>query len=156
MLKGALIGCGFFAMNQMHGWRDLEGVEITAICDRDPDRLAAMGQVFGTPRRYTDAAEMLAQEELDFVDIATTVGAHRALVEMAAGAGLHTICQKPFAANLADARAMVAACEAAGVTLMVHENFRWQSAIRQAIEAVRGGAIGRPFFGRVSFRSGYD
>jgi predicted dehydrogenase len=39
---------------------------------------------------------------------------------------------------------------------MVHENFRWQSAVRKAIETVRSGAIGTPFFGRVAFRSGYD
>ena len=46
------------------------------------------------------------------------------------GAGIGVICQKPFATSLEDARAMVAACESAGVPLMVHENFRWQSAIR--------------------------
>jgi len=57
---------------------------------------------------------------------------------------------------MADARAMVAACETAGVPLMVHENFRWQSAIRRVREVLDEGAIGRPFFGRVSFRSAYD
>ena len=43
------------------------------------------------------AAEMVAKEKLDFVDIATTVGSHRALVELAAAHRLPTICQKPFA-----------------------------------------------------------
>ncbi|MEK1944403.1 MAG: gfo/Idh/MocA family oxidoreductase, partial [Ensifer adhaerens] len=38
-IKGALIGCGFFAVNQMHGWQDIANVEIVAICDRDPERL---------------------------------------------------------------------------------------------------------------------
>ncbi|MGP9804852.1 Gfo/Idh/MocA family protein [Paracoccus sp. NSM] len=156
MLNGALIGCGFFAQNQLHGWAGCDGARITAICDRDPQRLAATGERFGIARRYSDAAEMLAAEDLDFVDIATTVPSHRPLVEMAARAGLHVICQKPFADTLEDARAMVHAVEAAGRRLMVHENFRWQSPIRAAIEAVRGGAIGTPFFGRISFRSGYD
>ena len=99
---------------------------------------------------------MLAAERLDFVDIATTVPSHRPLVEMAAKAGLHVICQKPFAETMEDARAMVSAVAAAGHVLMVHENFRWQSAVRKVIETVRGGAIGEPFFGRISFRSGYD
>lgn len=66
------------------------------------------------------------------------------------------ICQKPFAENLADARAMVEAADNAGKTLMVHENFRWQSAVRRVIELVRSGRIGAPFFCRASFRSGYD
>lgn len=156
VLNGALIGCGFFAQNQMHAWAALPGVQIVAICDRDPARLAETAARFGIARIYTDAAEMLASERLDFVDIATTVGSHRALVEMAARAGLHVICQKPFAASMAEARAMVGAVQAAGKTLMVHENFRWQSAVRRVIDLVRQGAIGEAFFGRISFRSGYD
>jgi predicted dehydrogenase len=39
---------------------------------------------------------------------------------------------------------------------MIHENFRWQSPIRKLSEIVRSGAIGKPFWGRFSFRSGYD
>lgn len=152
MLRGGLIGCGFFAMNHLHAWRDLAGVEIVALCDRDPARLAEAAARFGIARTYVDAEAMLAAERLDFVDIATTVPSHRPLVEMAAAAGVDMICQKPFAASLADAHAMVAA--AAGRVLMVHENFRWQSAIRRARDEM--AAIGRPFWGRVSFRSGFD
>ncbi|MCZ0963824.1 Gfo/Idh/MocA family protein [Paracoccus benzoatiresistens] len=154
-MKGALIGCGFFAQNQMHGWAGIEGVEIVAVCDRDPARRNETATRFGA-RPYADAAEMLAAEDLDFVDIATTVASHRPLVELAAQAGVHVICQKPFAETMEDARAMIAAVDAAGKILMVHDNFRWQSAVRAAIQAVRDGAIGTPFFGRVSFRSGYD
>lgn len=155
-LRGGLIGCGFFAVNHMHGWRDAEGVGIEAICDRDPERLKAVGDQFGVEKRYADAAEMMAKEKLDFVDIATTVNSHRALVELAAGHGLPTICQKPFAPSLADARAMVEACRKAGVPLMVHENFRWQTPIRAVKAVIDAGEIGDPFFGRISFRSGYD
>lgn len=156
MLKGALIGCGFFAQNQMHAWQMIEGVQIVALCDMDQDRRDRTARDFGVARTYADAVQMMATEDLDFVDIATTVGSHRMLVQAAADAGLHVICQKPFAETMEDARAMVAAVEGAGRTLMVHENFRWQSAIRAAIAALKGGAIGTPFFGRVSFRSGYD
>ena len=155
-MKGALIGCGFFAQNQLHAWRDIEGVEIVALCDRDEERLNASAKAFGIERTYTDTAQMYADGGFDFVDIATTVSSHRPLVEMAAQAGVHIICQKPFAETMDDARAMVAAADAAGKTLMVHENFRWQSAIQAALKVVKSGAIGGPFFCRVSFRSGYD
>ncbi|MFO1210717.1 MAG: Gfo/Idh/MocA family oxidoreductase [Amaricoccus sp.] len=153
MLKGGLIGCGFFAMNHLHGWRDVEGAAIVALCDRDPARLAEAAGRFGIARTYADAGEMLA-EGLDFVDIATTVSSHRLLVERCAEAGVHIVCQKPFAETMADARAMVAAAAAAGRVLMVHENFRWQAAIRRAKAEM--AAIGQPFWGRVSFRSGFD
>jgi predicted dehydrogenase len=155
-LKGALIGCGFFSLNHLHAWHGIDGAQIVALCDSDRTRLNEVGDTFGIDRRYTDAATMLRDEPLDFVDIATTVQSHRALVELAAAAGVATICQKPFAPALTDARAMVEACREARVPLMVHENFRWQSAIQAVGKALREGAIGQPFWGRVSFRSAYD
>ncbi|SER86588.1 Predicted dehydrogenase [Tranquillimonas rosea] len=155
-MKGALIGCGFFARNQLHAWAEVPGAEIVALCDRDPARLDETARAFGISRTYADADEMLVREDLDFVDIATTVDSHRPLVELAARSGVHVICQKPIAPTMADARAMVAAVAESGKVMMVHENFRWQSPIRRAVEAVRAGAIGTPFFGRISFRSGYD
>ncbi len=156
MLRGALIGCGFFAINHLHGWRDARGAEIVAICDRSPERLRLAGEQFGIAARYSDAAEMLAREALDFVDIATTAPSHRALAELAASHGLAVICQKPFAPILADAKAIVASCDKAGVPLMVHENFRWQSPMQKVKAVLQAGEIGEVFWGRVSFRSAYD
>ena len=156
MIKIALIGCGFFARNQLHAWAGIDGAKVVALCDRDENRLNDAGNSFGIARRYTDAAAMFATGGFDVVDIATTVPSHRILVEMAANAGKHVICQKPVAQTLTDARHMVETVERAGRIMMVHENFRWQSPIRKVIDALRGGEIGTPFFGRISFRSGYD
>jgi predicted dehydrogenase len=154
--RGAVIGCGFFAINQMHGWQDLDEVEIVAICDRDPERLTIVGDEFGVARRYESAEQMFADGGFDFVDIATTVQSHKPLVELAARHKVPTICQKPFALSLGDAKAMVKAAEDAGIMLMVHENFRWQTPLIAVKQALDSGVIGKPYFGRVSFRSGYD
>ena len=155
-LRGALIGCGFFAMNQLEAWRDLDGVDIVALCDRDPARLDAAGERFGIGARYLDAVAMLREQRLDFVDIATTPPSHRALVELAAAHRVAVICQKPIAPTLEDARAMVEATTSAGVLMMVHENFRWQTPILAVKRALDANRIGTPFWGRVSFRSGFD
>jgi predicted dehydrogenase len=155
-LRGALIGCGFFAINHLHGWRDAKGAQIVAICDKSPERLKIAGDQFGIERRYSSAEKMLKSEKPDFVDIATTAPSHRALVELAASHGVAAICQKPFAIGLADAKAMVEACAKAGVPLMVHENFRWQSPIQAVKKVMEDGTIGKPFWGRVSFRSAFD
>src|SRR3546814_11430019 len=96
---------------------------------------------------------MLAAERLDFVDIATTPPSHRALVELAARHGVPVICQKPRAATLADAEAMVAACAAAGVAMMVHENCRWQAPIRARKAVIDAARIGTPFFAPFVCRS---
>ena len=121
-----------------------------------PERLQIAGEQFGIAARYADAAEMLAKEKLDFVDIATTAPTHRALCELAASHGVAVICQKPFAPTLDDAKAIVATCDRFHVPLMVHENFRWQSPMQKVKAILDAGEIGEVFWGRVSFRSAYD
>jgi predicted dehydrogenase len=154
VLRGAIIGCGFFARNHIHAWRELEGVEMVAACDLDARRARQFAGSHGIPATYTDPARMLAEQRVDFVDIVTQPHTHRELVEAAAGAGVHVICQKPLAPSLKDARAMVEVCRAAGVRFMVHENFRWQTPMRALREAAR--EIGPLFHAQISFRSGWD
>ncbi len=154
--RGALIGCGFFARNHMHGWAEAEGAEIVAVCDRDRTRADGFAADFAVPAAWDDAERMLAEVRPDFVDVATTVESHRPLVELALRHGALTICQKPFAASYADGRAMVDAAEAAGRPLIVHENFRWQNPLRLVRAEIAAGSIGDPTFARISFRHGYD
>ncbi|WP_287834739.1 Gfo/Idh/MocA family protein [Acidiphilium sp.] len=156
MLNGALIGCGFFAQNQLRAWAEAGDAGIVALCDRDAARLAATAARFGIARTYDDAAEMLARERPDFVDIATTVASHVPLVTLAARAGVPVICQKPFTETLAEAAGLVETCRRAGVPLMVHENFRWQAPIRAVRRVLDEGEIGQPFWARIAFRSAYD
>jgi predicted dehydrogenase len=152
--RGALIGCGFFARNHMNGWADAEGAEIVAVCDLDRSKAEGFARDFGA-EAFTDAEAMLRQVKPDFVDVATTVESHRALVELSLRHGALTVCQKPFAQNYADGLAMVEAAERAGRPLIVHENFRWQKAFRVLRAQVDAGTIGRPRFARISFRHGY-
>ncbi|MGD8237893.1 MAG: Gfo/Idh/MocA family oxidoreductase [Armatimonadota bacterium] len=152
--RGGLIGCGFFARNHLHAWQEVEGAEIVALSDIDGSRAAAYGRGFEIEGVYGDAEEMLAAETPDFVDIVTGPEAHRPLVELAARHGVHVICQKPLAPSLADARAMLKACREAGVSFMVHENFRWRAPMRAVQEAAAG--LGEVFFGRMYWRSAFD
>ncbi len=154
-LRGALIGCGFFARNHMLAWAGIEGVRIVAVCDTDPAKAQTFADDFGA-EAFTDAATMLNAVQPDFTDIATTVASHRALVTLAARHSRAVICQKPFAETLLDGEAMVAACDAAGVPLLVHENFRWQRPCRALGAALASGVIGPPTFLRLSFRHAFD
>lgn len=154
--NGALIGCGFFAQNHLHGWADLPAAKLVAVCDLDADQAQRTAKAFGIAHHCTDAAEMLARHDLDFVDIATTAQSHRPLVELAVQHVGCVICQKPFAETLEDARAMVAATEAADATLIVHENFRWQKPFVTMKRLIDEGRIGTPQFARLSFRHDFD
>jgi predicted dehydrogenase len=153
-LRGGLIGCGFFARNQMHGWKEVRGAQIVAVCDTDMARAEAFRRDYAVEAAYTDAARMLQEANLDFVDIVTQPGSHRALVELAAAYRMPVICQKPMALTREDAQVMVEACRRASVPFMIHENFRWQTPMR-AVQAA-AETIGPRFFGRIAFRTPYD
>jgi predicted dehydrogenase len=155
-MRFGLIGCGFWAQTQLHAWQMIGDVELVAVCDIDPAKAEWVARQFDAPCFYTDAEAMLNKETLDFVDIVTTPPSHRQLVELAANHNLNVICQKPIAWRMEDARAMVAACDKAGVVFMVHENWRWQAPIREVKRLLDDGVVGEPFFGRVSFRSDFD
>jgi predicted dehydrogenase len=155
-LRLGLIGCGFFARNHLHAWRMIPEVELVAVCDIDPDKAEAARIEFGASKAYSDAAAMLRGERLDFVDIATTMGSHRMLAELAAGRGVHAIVQKPLAPSWEACTAIAEAFHKAGRRLMVHENFRFQTPILAVRRAIADGQIGKPHFAQVSFRSGFD
>lgn len=157
-MRGALIGCGFFAQNHLNAWRDLraDGVDLVAVCDRDRAKAEAAAAAFGIPSVYDDAAALFAAERLDFVDIATQMGSHEALVLMAVRAGVRTIVQKPFAPDWGGCLRMVEAARAAGVPLAVHENFRFQTPMQKVREILASGRIGTPSWARLAFRTGFD
>jgi len=155
-LRVAVIGCGFFAQNHLNAWSEIAEVELVAVCDRDLARAEAARVRFHAARAYADPAVMFQAEQLDFVDIVTTMETHRALVTLAAEHGVNVIVQKPLAPSWEDCVAIVETARAAGLRLMVHENFRFQTPILAARTALAEGRIGKPHFAQFSFRSGYD
>lgn len=149
-LRGALIGCGFVSRHHLQGWARLPDARLIALCDRDPERLQEAALLCPGPEQFEDAAQLLERVPLDFVEICTGPESHRALVDLAARHGVHVLCQKPTASSRDDFLAMIAACDAAGVRLMIHENWRfrgWYRALRKEIDA---GTIGRPIRLRIA------
>lgn len=154
--RAGVIGCGFFAQNHLHAWRDIEDVELIAVCDLDRAKAEASSATHGVASVYDDAEAMFSAEKLDFVDIVTTMPTHRPIAELAAHHRMPMIVQKPFAPTIEDCRAIVQAAADAGVPLMVHENFRFQSPIKAVREILDSGVIGQPFFGRIAWRTAFD
>lgn len=155
-LRAGLIGCGFFARNHLNAWKMIPEVELVAVCDIDREKAESTRAEFGAAKAYSDAAAMLRAEQLDFVDIATTMGSHRALGELAAQSGVDAIIQKPLAPSWQDCIAIADAFHRAGRRLMVHENFRFQTPILAVRKALAENKIGKPHFAQISFRSGFD
>jgi predicted dehydrogenase len=153
-LRVAGIGAGYFSRFHYDAWHRMEGAELTGICDHDRARAEAMAEGVGAPPVFDDAGAMLQALEVDLVDIVTPPATHADLVALVAGHGLPMICQKPLAPTHAEAERIVATAEAAGVPLIVHENFRWQPWYREAKRLIETGILGEVYGATFRLRPG--
>lgn len=115
---------------------------LVAAVSRDQGRADAFGEKFGLDFVTTDYDAMLARPDVDAVFIATPNALHAEEAIAAARAGKHVFCDKPLATSVADAQAVVAACDNAGVTLGLNFHYRhlpWVDEVRRTISA---GTIG--------------
>lgn len=154
-LRFALFGAGFWARYQLAAWQELSGAQCIAICDPAREKAEALAQERNVPAIYTDPEELIAREKPDFLDLVTPPETHAALTLLAAAHKTPVICQKPMATSLAEAEQMVAACRATGTPFFVHENWRWQTPIRQFKHALEESRIGKPFRARIRMVSGF-
>ncbi len=102
-LKVALVGCGQIADAHLQQIKKIEGVELVAVCDREPDLARQAAERFEVPRRYTDFGEMLERERPDVVHVTTPVPTHAPLTVQALRAGVHVYVEKPFTLDAAEA-----------------------------------------------------
>lgn len=139
-LGWAVVGCGWVARDYaIPAIVASRNGRLVAACDRSD---AALSAVPGDCVRTTDLDAALRTPGVDAVYVATPNHAHRAVVEAAAAAGVAVLCEKPMAATVADARAMAAACERAGVTYATAFDQRFHAAHRTLAKLVRDGRLG--------------
>jgi 1,5-anhydro-D-fructose reductase (1,5-anhydro-D-mannitol-forming) len=127
----------------------LPGVEVLAA---DPDgpsapdpgpRGTALAAELGVP--YVDTYDELFAWQPDAVVVTSENAYHRSLVERAAAAGAHVLCEKPLATEVTDGEAMVTACEAAGVILMIAYPVRFAPSYGSLRASVESGRVGEVF-----------
>ena len=139
-------GRGNYGHNLDTVYLGMEEIDLVAVADADADGLTAAGERLGVPpdRRYQDYRRMLAQEQLDIVSVATRwLDQHHDMVIAAAEAGVRGIfCEKPFARTLAEADAMIDACDRAGAKIAVSHQSRVNRFAHTLKEMIADGAIG--------------
>jgi len=143
-----VIGAGLIAqVMHLHYLRELsDRFEVSAICDVAPENAAASANRYGVSKTCTDWHELL-REPIDAV-LVLTGGSHAPMAIEAARAGLHVLVEKPMCFSTTEATAMVDAADAAGVTLMVAYNKRYDPAYLRFRDEV--AALPDPRFLRVT------
>jgi len=122
---------------------------VAAVFSSSGERARRFAAENGISQAYDSLDALLADPGVGAVYISTTNELHRVQTLAAARAGKHVLCEKPLALTLDDARAMVAACRAAGVVLGTNHHLRNAATHRAMRRLIAEGAIGRPLAARV-------
>lgn len=138
----AVIGAGGMGATHATGIMDDPNVELAWAVDLDLSRAEQLAAATGA-RSTVSIDEALADPALDAVIVALPTSLHRSATEAAARAGKHVFCEKPIARTAEDGRAMVATCEAAGVTLMIGHVVRFFPEYQRIKEILDSGELGR-------------
>ncbi len=156
MVRIGLVGIGFMGYIHYLAAQKVNGATVAAVCSRDPVKLSgdwrAIRGNFGPPgavmdlsgvKKYAKFDDMLADPELDLIDICTVTDQHTPMALAALKAGKHVLVEKAIALTTADADAMVAAAKAAGKLLMVAHVLPFFPEFAFAYDAVRTGKFGK-------------
>ena len=135
-------GCGRISKNHFEAISKIDGLELAAVTDVDPERAARAGQQWDVPY-FTSYEKMLAETKAEIVAIATPSGLHPAQGIAAARAGMHVVTEKPMAISLTGADQLVKACDTAGVQLFVVKQNRLNPPVQLLKRAVDRGRFGR-------------
>jgi predicted dehydrogenase len=126
-LRGGVVGCGMISEFHLRGWQRIPEIEIVGLADPSRAAAEARQQAYApNARLYPGITELLANEQLDFVDIITPPWLHGEHCRAAKAADVHVICQKPLCLDLDEARALVADMATSPKIFAVHENHRFR------------------------------
>jgi predicted dehydrogenase len=157
--KDFRIGClgAGFIMNDCHlvAYRQA-GFNPVAIASRSPDRARAAAQRHHVQRVHATYEGLLADPAVEVLDIAVPPDAQPALIHAAVaykGRLRGILAQKPLAMSVREGRACVEACAAAGITLAVNQNMRYDQSVRALKDLLRRGWLGEPVLGTIEMRA---
>lgn len=142
--KAAIIGFGGMGQRHYHACKKA-GVEISAICEFEKEKIQAVLPDFPYDHIYSNFAELIKNETADIINVATNTPTHAEIVIQASEAGVKNIlCEKPMATNVVDAKRMVAVCKKNHTRLAVNHISRWSQNQRKMKEIIKTeNAIGK-------------
>src|SRR5260221_9532640 len=130
-LIGVLIGCGAIAREHLSALKQLENVEVAAVCDLSPARAESTAERFGIPKWYSAHEQMLADIQPDLVHITTSPSAHFSLTKTCLAAGLNVLCEKPITSEYKDFVTLKELALSNHCMLLENQNLRFHSSIRR-------------------------
>jgi predicted dehydrogenase len=145
-IRVGVAGLGYWGPNLARNFAAIPGCELAWLCDESEPARAKLERSFPNARSTDRLDDLLSDEELDAVILATPVPTHAQLAIEVAGAGKHCFVEKPLATNAADAERAVAAAADAGKILMVGHLLEYHPAVARLKELIDGDELGELFY----------
>jgi UDP-N-acetylglucosamine 3-dehydrogenase len=142
--RAGVIGVGAMGRHHARVYSEMDETELVAVADVDRERAEAMARRYRV-RTYTDYREMLAQERLDLVSLATPTQFHLAMALDLIEAGVHLLVEKPIASTVQEGQAIIEAAARRGVKLTVGHIERFNPAVIELRRRLERGELGRLF-----------
>ncbi len=142
LVRVAVAGLGYWGPNLARNFGALPDCEVAWLCDANAEALARVGAQHPNARRTSTLDEVLADDTVDAVVLATPVPSHADLAERVLDAGKHCFVEKPLATNVADAERVVAAAARNKRLLMVGHLLEYHPAVETLKEIADSGQLG--------------
>ena len=149
ILSIGLIGSGFMGKAHVYGFATAQkvfdlsrSIDLHTVADISNEAAIRAAHEFGFRNATANWREMLADPEIDIIDITAPNALHKEMALAAIAAGKHVYCEKPLAPLASDAAEMVQAAEAAGVKTQVGFNYLCNPMVRLAKEMIEAGELG--------------
>ena len=141
-IRVGVAGLGYWGPNLARNFAALRDCEVAWLCDADEAALARVGAAHPRARRTSALEDVLADEGVDAVVLATPVPTHAPLAERVLAAGKHCFVEKPLAQSVADAERAVAAAAATDRILMVGHLLEYHPGVAMLKRIAADGELG--------------
>ncbi len=150
-LRVGIIGAGNIAQSaHLPVYMERTDVEVVAIADWNLERAQDAAKKFNIPNAYSSVEELLANVDVDYIDICVWNRSHAPVAIAAARAGKHILCEKPMAINLEDALKMEEEVKKAGVQFMMAVPTRYTAEAQLLMEMVDQGKLGEIYYAKTA------
>jgi len=143
MIHVAVIGCGYWGPNLIRNFVVSPYSELVWACDLDEKRLTKVIAPYPGVKRTTKLDEVLADDAVDAIAIATPVYTHFSIAQACLERGKHVLIEKPLASNIEQGEALVNLAKKGNLKLMCDHTFCYHGAVRKIKEIVKSGTLGK-------------
>jgi predicted dehydrogenase len=145
-VRVAVVGLGYWGPNLVRNLFELSSAEVTVVCDQRPEALEQIRRRYPSIRGVTAFDELLSDEAVEAIVVATPIGTHYDLALAALEAGKHVLVEKPLAHSVAHASELVNAAAERGLVLVPGHTFLYSPPVQAVREIVRSGELGDVYF----------